>query len=146
MVKQVSFRIMAEPIGKERPRASYRNGFATIYTPKKTKVYEKLVADTFKKEFPNHEPINSECSVIITSYLKIPKSYSKKKKEEILRKDSRPLSKPDIDNMAKSILDGLNGVAYSDDTLITDLWVGKKYAGTEPHSDVVITWNEEAYR
>ena len=46
-------------------------------------------------------------------------------------------SKPDLDNLAKAAADALNGLAYRDDSCITDLVVRKRY-GTEPRLEVVI--------
>ena len=40
----------------------------------------------------------------------------------------KPTKKPDIDNIAKIICDGLNGVAYKDDSQIIYLAVIKRYA------------------
>ena len=37
------------------------------------------------------------------------------------------MHRPDIDNISKIILDGLNGVAYKDDLQITDLSIKKIY-------------------
>ena len=41
-----------------------------------------------------------------------------------------PTKKPDIDNIAKIILDALNKLAFKDDNQITKLEIEKKY-GTE---------------
>lgn len=38
-----------------------------------------------------------------------------------------PTIKPDTDNIAKSILDSLNGIAYKDDKQVTRLTVEKRY-------------------
>ena len=35
--------------------------------------------------------------------------------------------KPDCDNLIKSILDSLNGVAYKDDSQVTDVHIKKRY-------------------
>lgn len=43
----------------------------------------------------------------------------------------RPAKKPDCDNIAKIILDSLNGIAYEDDKQITSLTV-EKYYGDMP--------------
>ena len=40
----------------------------------------------------------------------------------------RPTVKPDCDNLAKSILDSLNGLAYHDDKQVVELVVKKYYA------------------
>ena len=37
------------------------------------------------------------------------------------------MKKPDADNIAKAILDSLNGLAYKDDNQIVDLSVKKEY-------------------
>ena len=36
--------------------------------------------------------------------------------------------KPDIDNIAKSVLDGLNGTAWGDDTQVVEMSIKKYYA------------------
>lgn len=41
------------------------------------------------------------------------------------------IEKPDVDNVAKAVLDGLNGVAYEDDAQVTDLHVMKQDRGYE---------------
>ena len=43
--------------------------------------------------------------------------------------------KPDTDNIAKSVLDALNGLAYGDDKQIVELKV-RKYYGVEPYVNV----------
>jgi Holliday junction resolvase RusA-like endonuclease len=48
-----------------------------------------------------------------------------------------PVVKPDLDNVAKLILDALNGVAWHDDNQIARLTISKVY-GKKPHTDVEI--------
>ena len=50
------------------------------------------------------------------------------KKQAKLIGEIRPTIKPDCDNLAKSILDSLNGLAYQDDRQIIELSVKKFYA------------------
>ena len=42
----------------------------------------------------------------------------------------KPVVKPDVDNVAKSILDALNGIIYLDDKQIIELDIEKIYAET----------------
>ena len=42
--------------------------------------------------------------------------------------DLMPAKKPDIDNIAKAVLDALNSVAYRDDTQIVELQIRKQYS------------------
>lgn len=66
-------------------------------------------------------------SIKITAYFAVPKSYTKKRKTEISEKGLRPTAKPDIDNIAKVVLDALNGYAYADDSAVARLECEKKY-------------------
>ncbi len=54
----------------------------------------------------------------------------------------RPTMKPDNDNIAKSVLDALNGLAYVDDKQIVELKVNKYY-GAEAYVYVKLTESEE---
>ena len=123
------FEILGKPQGKARPRI----GKFGAYTPQKTVLYEKTVKDTFKKQFPNFEPITGEIKVKIEAVFEVPKSYSKKKREGLLPIEGVEHSgagythKPDVDNISKIILDSLNGLAYKDDSQVTCLLVFKEY-------------------
>ena len=46
----------------------------------------------------------------------------------MLNNEIYPTIKPDTDNIAKSILDSLNGIAYLDDKQVVDLRVRKQYS------------------
>ena len=48
-----------------------------------------------------------------------------------------PMVKPDTDNIAKSILDSLNGIAYKDDKQVVELIVYKFYNDV-PYVNVTI--------
>ena len=50
---------------------------------------------------------------------------------------SFPQKKPDADNVAKIILDGLNHIAWDDDTQVVDMMVTKRYSD-EPMVSVII--------
>lgn len=46
----------------------------------------------------------------------------------MLNGELMPAKKPDIDNIAKAVLDALNSVAYRDDTQIVELQIRKQYS------------------
>lgn len=108
---------------KQRPRWGRYN----TYTPEKTKNYENWVKLSFINRYPNFKPLENELAVSIKAYFEIPKSVSKKKREQMLNGNIRPTIKPDLDNIAKSILDALNKLAYLDDKQIVLLKVEKFY-------------------
>ena len=73
----------------------------------------------------------------IQAFFKKPK-LTKKEQALNLPKHQFPTKKPDGDNIAKAILDSLNGVAYHDDSYVTELSVSKYYTDGEERVNVVI--------
>lgn len=119
----MKFTIDGKPQGKARPRLS-RYG---TYTPQKTKDYEQLVKYSYLQV--SNKMWTSALKIKIYAYFKTPKSMSKKKQNELI--GTPYIHKPDSDNIAKIILDGLNGVAYLDDNQVTTLEVHKIYSKEE---------------
>ncbi|WP_407382813.1 RusA family crossover junction endodeoxyribonuclease [Ruminococcus sp.] len=113
--------------GKGRPRFS-RSG--VVYTDAQTKAYEEAIAAAYKTE--HGELIGgAPVKVYIEARFKIPAYETKANKFAMQRDKIRPTKKPDIDNVAKVVLDALNGVAFSDDKQVVDLYVRKVYAINE---------------
>lgn len=125
-MNHVKFTVAGEPKGKSRPRfANSKNGFRT-YTPKQTVMYENLVSWTYQQEVGIK--LNGQITAKIVAYFPIPKSVSKKKRALMESGVIMYDHKPDTDNVAKIILDSLNGVAYDDDRQICSLTVMKYYS------------------
>lgn len=119
------FEILERAIGKERPRVNTRTG--AVYTPSKTASFEEKVKWAFKGKYniaekPSEKPFKAK----ITAIFKPAESLSKKKKEELITKVDYT-QKPDADNIAKIILDSLNGLVYKDDSQVSTLLVLKDY-------------------
>lgn len=119
----IKFVVPGEPRAKARPRISTKTGIA--YTPKGTIQYENWVKTCFMEQ--DGKKIDGQISAKITAYYSIPKSTSKKKREEMLQGKIRPVKKPDVDNIVKSILDSLNKIAYDDDSQVVKCDVEKFY-------------------
>lgn len=126
------FEIHEKAIGKERPKYSNKNH--RMYTPTRTSTFEEKVKSTFLEKYSiQTEPIEKPLEAIIKVYFEAPKSLSKKKRISLMYTPYD--KKPDCDNLAKTILDALNGLAYKDDKQITYLLVEKLY-GTENKIEV----------
>lgn len=124
----MKFVVLGEPFGKQRPR---HTKFGRTYTPKETVNYESLVKVAFMDQIGMDAIINDgNVFVEINAYFKIPKNTSKKKTESMIKGYIRPTKKPDVDNIAKIILDALNGIAYKDDTQVVEIMVSKYYSET----------------
>lgn len=128
-MKSYTFEVTGEIVGKARPRMNTYTGKA--YTPTKTKNYEYLVKQSFLLKYPNAEVLEGRASVSILALFQVPKSTSKKNSEKMLNKQISPTKKPDIDNIAKIVLDALNKLAYKDDTQVVELNIAKAYANRE---------------
>ena len=120
-MNDIIFTVPGVPQGKGRPRVT-RNG---TFTPKKTRDYEKKVRDCYIAQGGQMFPADTPLFASITAIFPIPSSLSKKRRA--LFNGKRHCKKPDADNVAKAILDALNGVAYRDDSAVSSLIVGKSY-------------------
>ena len=131
----IKFTVWGEPKGKGRPRFT-KNGHT--YTPAGTVSYEDLAKLEYKQQCGD---IRFDKGVMldmkISAYFAIPKSASKKKQRQMLEGELRPTKKPDMDNIIKIIADGLNGIAYYDDSQIVECTVRKFYS-EEPRVEVMI--------
>lgn len=116
----MTFIIPGEPRGKGRPRFA---GHA--YTDQATRAYEDKIRWEYKAAGGNS--IAGPVEVKIMAYHAVPKSASKAKAGQMLEGAILPTKKPDADNIAKAILDGLNGLAYMDDKQVVSLAVDKQY-------------------
>ena len=120
----MDFIVDGKPQGKQRPRFSRIS--KTVYTPTKTAKYEKQIAKAYTDSGGKCIPADCYVSVSVSAFFPIPKSYSKKKREDCRERRLRPDKKPDMDNILKVVLDALNEVAYEDDKQVVEL-IGRKY-------------------
>ena len=111
----IKFTVYGKPQGKARPRFT-RQGRA--YTPKNTVDYEGQIKQAYIAAGGTLISDTAPIQICITACFKKAKS----------NKMQFPTLKPDTDNIAKIVCDGLNGVAYKDDNQITYLTVDKVWA------------------
>lgn len=136
MEKCLFFTVPGAPKGKGRPRVT-KAGRA--FTPKDTAAYENLVRLYFTQTYPRHVPLPCPIRAEISAYFPIPKSWPKKKRQQWKNGEIFPTVKPDADNIAKSILDSLNNIAFTDDSHVIELSVRKLY-GAFPRVDTLIKY------
>lgn len=112
---RVQFVIPGRPVGKERPRV-VRHGSRTItYTPMKSAGYERLVGELARMRC--RAPLEGPVKVSIVIEVAVPVSWPRAKREERLAARWAE-GRPDVDNVVKSILDGMNGVVFRDDSQV----------------------------
>lgn len=131
----IEFTVNGPAVPKQRPRISR----GRAYTPKRTTDYEERVRDAFRSSYHGFYPVygaDIPVRVCISIIQGIPKSWPKKKRQQAENGEIVPLShNGDVDNIAKSILDALNGYAYLDDCQVTRLTISKEY-GEQPGAEI----------
>lgn len=125
-----TFEIPGKPFAKQRPRAT-RQG--RIYTPKETVSFERTVGMIAAPLFP--EPIKGPVKLTIWATFETPKSWSKKKTAAHLNRYHT--QRPDLDNITKAIKDGLNRIAWADDSQVAAYGEFRKVWG--PTARTVVT-------
>jgi Holliday junction resolvase RusA-like endonuclease len=115
-------------VPKGRPRVTTRGGFASTYTPKKTLDYERRVSQWARKAMNDQPLIEGACSLTVIFYFALPKSRPQYQRRA-MRAGMLPCTNHiDLDNLAKSIKDALNGVVWVDDRQVTTLVAHKRWA------------------
>lgn len=128
---EIKFVVVGEPFGKKRPRARVIGGHASIHNDPANERYELKVINAFQQAYPDNEyPIYEKGAFVkakIVAKYAIPKAFSKKQRLLATLDFIRPTKKPDLDNVAKTILDALNGFVYHDDAQVVSLEIEKIY-------------------
>lgn len=132
----LTFFVPGPAVGKQRPRVTAHGTF----TPTKTREYERRIGRFYAaKATKRREDFTGPVDMSIVIGVPIPQYVSAKKRIAMLSGSIEPLNKPDIDNVAKSVLDALNGLAYADDKQVRELRVQKRYADV-PGVTVTLHW------
>lgn len=136
----LAFSLNGEPRGQGRPRATARGGYASIYKDPKSRKYEASVRAVALAQMAGAQPLEGPLSVSIRFRMPIPKSATKRAKAAMASGEVAHTGRPDLDNLAKAIFDGLNGAAFGDDAQIVRTFLSKIYA-EQPGVDIRV----EAY-
>ena len=136
---EINFTVPGTPVGKGRPRFVRATG--RTYTPDRTLVYENWVRECWRNG--NFPKLTGPITARIDAFFPIPKAVSKKRRAEMEAEIVPYTGKPDTDNLAKCVLDSLNGMAFADDAQVSFLIVTKSY-GKDPRCDVTLEGEEEA--
>lgn len=104
-MRAVRIRIPGRPVPKERPR---RGKGGRWYTPRRTAQYEQLIGHMARALTAGRDwPTDGSYQVDVT----------------VRHSSKRP---PDLDNILKTVLDGLQGVLYEDDRQVARVTCARK--------------------
>lgn len=115
------FVVEGEPVSKARARFTKRGSKVVSYTPEKTKTGERRMALAYRQSSIQKAPSATETYGVSAIFF------------------NGTRQRRDVDNMLKLILDGLNGVAWADDTQVLEVSGRKEYvARDQARTEVLI--------
>jgi Holliday junction resolvase RusA-like endonuclease len=119
----VSFTVAGQPVPQPRPRVSTAGGFARAYVPGKHPVHAYREAIAAAARGAGLTTTGEVLNVVIDAVFERPKSHMNKAG---VKSTAPRLPRPDVDNIAKAVLDALQDV-IGDDSLVGRLVVEKSY-------------------
>ena len=128
--------ILLEPVAKGRARVFRRGDHVGSYTPAKTKNAEQMIVYALRQElttasqFDKATPLRLE----VTFYRSRPKSAPKKV--------TMPVTRPDLDNYLKLILDAISGYLCPDDSQVTTILAKKRFTEDVPRIELALEKDE----
>lgn len=109
------------PIGSPRPRFRNTGRFVQTYMPTSYTKHKDYIREQMPETL-----LDKNLKVMLLFYFKPPKSWSKRKKLLAIGQYKR--TKPDIDNLIKTVLDAANEKVWNDDNQIVEIRSIKQYA------------------
>jgi Holliday junction resolvase RusA-like endonuclease len=128
----IRFTVPGNPVPKGRPRSriiTAKDGlqFVSNYTPEKTRSEEAVIRYHASEVMGNMPLMSGPLEIFIVVYKQIPAGWSKKKTAMAVAGQIYPTTRPDYDNYCK-MQDSLNNVIWTDDALIVDAHIYKRYS------------------
>lgn len=146
----ILLKIPGKPVAQGRPlasikwkrdrdvRAEPRVHMRDPEPARRYKAHVKRCARKIIKEVGSPPPLEGPVRVAITFWFPLPKRDHRKRQPAGER---RHTGKPDLDNLAKCVLDGCNGLIWKDDAQVCALSVEKYYAHQEEEPGAILIAN-----
>lgn len=121
----MSSREILDQVKKQKGKKAVR-----LYTPKETLHYEEIIRSEATSELllKKVKILLNPIKIKIIANMPMPESWPKWKKKLAIRGFIAPTVKPDIDNIAKVVLDAFNGLVWQDDTQVVRIEEDKVYS------------------
>jgi len=94
--------------------------------------WRSAIASQVTEALAGMPPIDMPCGLTVHFYLTRPVSAPKRRRY--------PERKPDLDKLARAVLDGITGIAITDDARIVSMFVHKHYAVDQPTGAHLVLW------
>ncbi len=123
----IEFEVLMPPVAKARARTvvNKKSGFVHSFTPTKTVNAEQTIRMAYHAKYGTESRFPRTAALILSCQFILQKPKSAPKKKAI-----RPITRPDIDNYLKTVMDALNKYAWEDDAQVVELFATKNYGDT----------------
>jgi len=129
----IRFEIPGDPVAKARPRVVRVGPFTRAFTPDRTVRFEDSVR-------LHAQAAGAKClSGAVALEVEAVWPMKGQPRKRVPRPSSPKTTRPDLDNVAKAVLDALNGVAYFDDGQVCELHVTKRHAAQGEPARTIVT-------
>lgn len=109
-----------------------RNGRDTHVQSRRNTDWSTLVGQIGREHAP---PALMDGALVFMAKFYLPKPSSLPKRE---RATAMPVKRPDLDNLIHKLTDQFNGVFWTDDAVITDMLLTKRYTDGRPGVEITI--------
>lgn len=133
---ELVFRVVGTPLAFARSAGNGRRRF----TPPVQASYMNLVkvaADAAMKK-AKLQPFDAPLYVSLEVFYPMPKTLEEKLRKKKINHTYK-VSKPDVDNLSKIVLDACNGIVWVDDAIIVSLRIMKSYIVGAGYTDVQVS-------
>lgn len=117
--------------GPPRAQARARFGRGRAFTAPATRQFQNSFGWQARAAMIGRQPIAGAVALTVRFELKVPRSWSERKRTDAIIGLIPPISRPDLDNFLKAALDACNGIVFADDAHITEI-SAKKIYGVSP--------------
>lgn len=129
----VTLNVAGIPAAQPRQKFARRGNYVHTYTPKSADGWKSAIrAEAIKSGVKIGKGVPVELSIVFT--MPRPKSRAG---------EIQHVVKPDIDNLAKAVMDALSGAGiWHDDAQVYRLGVIKGYCGQQTGAEIGLLWDE----
>ena len=122
MPTKLAFRVDGEPVAQPRHRIASRGRFATAYIPKRHAIHgwKYAIEEAAREEAERVGWVPLKGTALAVSMVF---SFGRPKSN----KTQWHTQRPDLDNLAKAVLDALHGIAFLDDAVVDEMMLSKTW-------------------
>lgn len=130
----IQFTVLGIPKPQARPRVFVNKGRVFAHSPK-TDYFELVKVNAYEQRLLAKKQLSGPLSLTLEFYLPYPKSMSQKKRLE----SKYVITRPDIDNYVKAVMDAINNSElWQDDSQVVVLHATKFYTNEKPKTIINI--------